>query len=128
MNYAVKIDDFRNKKTWAVLGNVHDHSKYAYKIFKFLKNKGYEVYAIDPTGLKVDEEKTYTTLNELPTKIEALDVVINPKVSKKYIDEALNMGIDHIWFQPGAMNGEAYLAAIESGASVVKEDCVMMEF
>lgn len=128
MNYSALVDDFRRKKTWAVLGNVHDHSKYAYKIYKFLKNKGYEVYALDPTGLDVDDDKAYISLEELPSKIEALNVVINPRVSKKYIDEALNMGIDHIWFQPGAMNEEAYIMAKETGASVVKEDCVMTEF
>ena len=127
MNYDLILQEFKSKKVWGVLGNVHDHKKYAYKIYNFLKNKGYEVYAIDPTGIKVDNEKTYTSIKEIPSRLEALDVVINPYSSTKYISEALSLGIRHIWFQPGAYNEEGSKLAVENGSQVVKEDCVMVK-
>lgn len=119
---------FQVKKVWAVVGNVHNKEKYAYKIYNFLKNKGYKVYAVDPTGEMVDNDKSYKSLSELPDKPEAVDMVINPVKGEKYLDEAHTLGIKYIWFQPGAESDELIKKSNSYGMIVVQNECVMVEF
>lgn len=122
------FNEFKEKKVWAVVGSVHNREKYAYKIYDFLKNKGYKVYAVDATGEMVDNDKSYRSLSELPDKPEAVDMVINPVKGEKYLDEAHTLGIKHIWFQPGAESDELIKKAGSYGMKVVQNECVMVEF
>lgn len=120
--------EFQEKKIWAVIGSVHNKEKYAYKIYNFLKRKGYKVYAVDPSGEMVDGDKSYKLLAELPEKPEAINMVINPVKGEKYIDEANALGIKYVWFQPGAENEELINKANSYGMNVIHNQCVMVEF
>lgn len=122
------INEFKEMKVWAVVGSVHDSSKYAYKIFKNLRGKGYEVYAVDPKGIDVDGEKSYTKISELPVKPDAVDMVINPVKGMDYLEEAYSLGIANIWFQPGAESSELIEAAKNKNMNYIDNRCVMVEF
>lgn len=124
----MNISDFEAKKVWAVVGGVHNKDKFAYKIYNFLKTKGYKVYAVDPSGEMVDNDVSYRTLGEIPEKIEAVDMVINPIKGEVYLEEAKNLDIDYIWFQPGAEKQELIEKAKSYGMKVVHNHCVMVEF
>lgn len=120
--------DFKEKKVWAVVGSVHNKEKFAYKIYHFLKKKGYEVYPVDPSGVNVDDEPTYKSLKELPVIPEAVDMVINPVKGADFIDEAKELGIMNIWFQPGAENDNVLKKSVDYGMNVIANQCVMVEF
>lgn len=124
----MNFSDFENKKVWAVVGGVHNKEKFAYKIYNFLKKKGYKVYAVDPSGEMVDADTSYRTLGEVPEKVDVVDMVINPIKGEAFIDEAKNLGIDFIWFQPGAEKQELIEKAKDYGMNVVHNHCVMVEF
>lgn len=121
------IDDFKAQKTWAVVGSVHNKEKFAYKIYNFLRSKGYDVYAVDPSGKDVDSDKSYTSLSSLPAIPEAVDMVINPVKGKEYLDEANSLGIKYLWFQPGADNPELIDTAMSYGMVVAYNKCVMVD-
>ncbi|TDT47631.1 CoA-binding protein [Fonticella tunisiensis] len=122
------IQDFKDKKVWAVVGSVHNREKFAYKIYNFLKAKGYRVYAVDPSGKDVDGDKSYVSLSSLPEKPEAVDMVIHPAKGGSFVDEAKHLGINYIWFQPGAESEELIEKAGSYGMKVVHHKCVMVEF
>ncbi|MCX7903120.1 MAG: CoA-binding protein [Caloramator sp.] len=124
----MNINVFKEKKVWAVVGSVSNKEKFAYKIYNFLKNKGYRVYAVDPKGLDVDGEKSYKSLLDLPEVPEAVDMVINPALGGSYVDEANQLNIKYIWFQPGAESMELIEKAKNFGMEVVYSHCVMKEF
>lgn len=120
-------EEFKNKKIWAVVGSCHNPEKYAYKIYCHLKKKGLQVYAVDPTGKSVDGEPSYKTIEELPVIPEAVDMVINPVKGAEYLEEAIRLGISHIWFQPGAESPELIQRAQSSNMNVVYNACVMVD-
>ena len=42
------IKDALAEKVWAVIGATHKTDKFGYKIYKCLKEHGYEVYPVNP--------------------------------------------------------------------------------
>lgn len=124
----MNIMEFEVKKVWAVVGSVHNKEKFAYKIYNFMKDHGYKVYAVDPSGKDVDGEKSYVSLKDLPEVPEAVDMVIHPTKAVKFIDETKELNIKFIWFQPGAESEELVKKAEDYGMEVVHHKCVMVEF
>ena len=124
----MSISEFESKRIWAVVGSVHNKEKFAYKIYHFLENRGYKVYPIDPSGNAVDGIKSYKSLEELPEIPEAVNMVINPVRGLGFVDEAKRLGIDYIWFQPGAESDQIIEKASSLGLNVIHNKCVMVEF
>jgi predicted CoA-binding protein len=122
------IKEFEKKRVWAVVGNIHNKEKFAYKIYKFMKNKGYNVYPVDPTGEAIDGEQSFKTLTDLPEIPEVVDMVINPIRGEAFLDEANGLNIKFVWFQPGAENSELVEKANAYGMNVIHNQCVMVQF
>ncbi|WP_238886524.1 CoA-binding protein [Clostridium sp. YIM B02551] len=90
-----------NFKNWVVVGDVTNESKYAAKILKKLKSRGFNVEGVHPKG-----EGIYKTLKEVPYKIDVIDLCINPISGIKFIEEAKTLNIKYILIQPGAESRE----------------------
>ncbi len=113
-----------NKKVWAVVGVTENKEKFGYKIFKKLIEHGYETYGVNPKYSLIDGEKIYPDLKSLPKKVEAVDVVVPPKVTMGLLDEIHEMGIEYVWFQPGTYDDRVIEKAQNLGLSIVYDDCV----
>ena len=48
------IKDALAEKVWAVIGATHKTDKFGYKIYKCLKEHGYEVYPVNPNVESID--------------------------------------------------------------------------
>lgn len=122
------VEEFKALKKWAVVGSVHNQDKFAYKIYKNLKSKGFEVYPVDPSGKEVDGEPTYKSIGALPIVPDAVDMVINPVKGEAFVDETMELGIKYIWFQPGAQSDEIIAKAQNYELKVIHDKCIMVEF
>lgn len=98
--------DFKNKKI-AVAGVSEDSRKYGYKIFKDLVDKGYFAWPLNPRGGIILGKTVYKKLSELPEKPDLLITVVPPEVTEKLVDECNELGIKHIWMQPGSESAKA---------------------
>ncbi len=94
------------KKVWAVVGANQNPEKFGNRIYKKLKNAGYDVYPVNPGYDTVEGDKCYRDLSSLPQKPEVIDMVVSPKRGKVIIEEAAKLGIKNIWLQPGTYDDE----------------------
>lgn len=115
-----------NKKVWAVIGVNNNTEKFGYKIWKKLKDNGYEVFAVNPKYDDIGGEKCYPSLKDLPITPEVVDFVVPPKVSLKAIDDAHELGIKYLWFQPGTADEEVIDKAEGLDKKIVFHDCVLV--
>ncbi|MDU2577412.1 MAG: CoA-binding protein, partial [Veillonella sp.] len=53
------IQQALGQKVWAVIGATHKTEKFGYKIYKCLKDHGYEVYPVNPNVAEIDGDKCY---------------------------------------------------------------------
>ncbi|MCX7842986.1 MAG: CoA-binding protein [Clostridia bacterium] len=113
------------KKVWAVVGANEDPEKFGNRIYKRLKSKGYRVYPVNPNYETIEGDKCYKDLSSLPEKPEVIDMVVNPRLGAKVIEEASELGIKNIWLQPGTYNDELMNMISEKGLTAVKA-CVLV--
>ncbi|MDO4719790.1 MAG: CoA-binding protein [Peptostreptococcaceae bacterium] len=120
------IEEMLSKKRWAVYGISPDESKFGYKIPLRMLEHGYEIVGINKkyAGQDIGGIKVVSSLAEIEGSVDCIDVIVNPKISLQVIDEAKELGIRNLWFQPGTWDEEVLRKAEEADMSVVHEACV----
>jgi predicted CoA-binding protein len=96
------------------------------QIFKQLLAAGYTVNAINPKLTEVAGQPCYPTLHALPTKPAVVSVVLPPALGITIVEECLALGIQNIWFQPGAESDEAITKAKAGGMNVLSNACILL--
>lgn len=113
-------------KNYAVIGVSNDKEKYGYRIYKRLKEKGYNVFGVSPKYEKIDNDKIYENLDVIPSPIDVVVFVINPKFAKEYIGQMRTIGIGYAWMQPGTYN-EEILDLMKSHGITPILDCILVQ-
>ena len=121
----MKEEKMLEKKVWAVVGVNDNPEKYGYMIYKKLKSRGYQVYAINPNYDSIDGDKCYRDLSSLPEVPQVVDMVVSPKRGKTVLEEAAQLGINDIWLQPGTYDNSIMNLIDEKGLNAVKA-CVLV--
>jgi len=110
-------------KNWAVVGDVLNEEKYAYKIVNRLKKGNYNVIKVNPRS---NSDQVYKSLKDVKEKIDVIDLVIHPKVGINVIKEAKEVGIDKVLIQPGAESEEILEFCKENNIHAF-QGCVLVE-
>ena len=121
------VKDFLNQKRFAVAGSFRSESKYAYKILKALLNKGYDACPVHPALAGVEGRRCFRSVNDIPFKIDVVNLVTPPLVSEKIVRECRENNIKRIWFQPGAENEDAIRFCRDNDMLCIYGLCVMLE-
>jgi predicted CoA-binding protein len=121
------IAEFPKYRTWAVVGVSEDREKYGNKIYRDLREAGYQVYAINPKLQTVEGDPCYASVKALPAIPDVVDLVVPPAVSLSVIQDCIEAGIKRIWFQPGSESEEAIQKAKDAGMEVVHDACIMIQ-
>ncbi|EQB90340.1 putative CoA-binding protein [Clostridium punense] len=114
-------------KTWALLGATPDESRFGYKILRRLDEKGYTVYGINPKYEEIAGMRIYHSVEELPQGVEAINIIVNPKVALNSLEAIRAAGIENLWFQPGSYDEEVIRKAKEMGFRVEHDQCLFVE-
>jgi len=119
---------FENTTTIAIVGLSPDPSKASNMVGAYLKNAGFKIVPVYPKGDEILGEKVYKTLDEIPFKIDMVDVFRKAEVIDAVVDACIKRGdIDCVWTQLGLVNNEAALKAKKAGIKVVQDYCTKIE-
>lgn len=121
------IKSMLDTNKWAVVGATQNTSKFGNIIYKRLVNAGYDVLPVNPVYSEIEGKPCYATLRALPYLPECLNIVVSPDKALTFIDEAAELGIGYIWFQPGSFTEQTLQYAREKGLNVVAHHCVLVE-
>ncbi len=120
------IEDFVNRKVWAVVGASQDRSKFGYRVFDTLRKAGYTIYPVNPKGGDLDGATVYASLADLPKAPEVVDLVVPPPVTEQVVKEMRGLGLQRVWMQPGSESQAAIRYCQENGIQVVYDACAMV--
>lgn len=112
---------------WAVVGATQSEDKFGYKILMRLRAAGHETFAVNPMYKEIEDTPCYESLSALPVVPACVDMVVSPKRTYPFIDEAAALGIPYLWFQPGTFDDDVIKYAEGKGLKVVCHHCVLVE-
>lgn len=118
-----------DSKKIAVVGITKNPKKPGYYVPKALKEKGFQVYGVNPkyAGQQIDGIEVYLSLREIPDEIDVVLVIRPPTEVPEIAKEAYLKGFKTFWMQPGTLNEDVKNELIEKGYNVVAERCMKVE-
>ena len=121
------VKDFLNQRNFAVIGSFRNESKYAFRILRRLKEKGYNVYPVNPRLDTVDGLKCYKNISDIPFSIDVANIVTPPEVTEQIVMECKDKKINRVWLQPGAESEKAIAFCRKNGINIIYNLCLMTE-
>jgi predicted CoA-binding protein len=123
-----KIDAFFAGDSFAVVGASADRRKFGNKVLRAYLQAERRVYAVNPTADEVEGQPCYRDLAALPERVHGVSIVTPPKVTESIVEQAAELGISHLWMQPGAESPKAIERAAELGLTVIHSGpCALVE-
>jgi uncharacterized protein len=99
-------------------------------VFKRLVDRGYETFAINPNSPSVDDTPTYPNLAAVPGGVEGVVIGTAPERAVGTMQEAIDLGITHVWmhrsFGKGSVSDEATTLGRANGVTVIDGGCPLM--
>ncbi len=118
-------EEMLKAKTWAVVGASDNRAKFGYKIYKFMVDRGFDVYPVNPGLKEIDGKTCYASLAVLPVTVEAVDVVVPARIGEQVMKDCAALGIKNVWLQPGA-DADSVVKVAEALQLTVVKDCIMV--
>ena len=120
------VGEWPQLRKWAVVGASNDREKFGNKIYRDLKNAGYEAYAVNPKASEVEGDPCYPSVKDIPVKVDVVNMVVPPGAAERVIQDCKEAGLTRIWFQPGSESEDAIQKAKDAGLEVVHDACIMI--
>jgi predicted CoA-binding protein len=84
-------------------------------VYKRLRDRGYEVFAVNPNADKVEGDTAYHDLRSIPGGVEAVVIGTRPEIAEQTMRECAELGIKHVWMHRGGGGGSVSPAATDCG-------------
>ena len=121
------VEILEQSKTIAVVGLSSNPSRASYEVTEYMQSVGYRIIPVNPNETEVLGEKSYARLEDVPEKIEIVDVFRRAEDVPLVVESAIRVGAKVVWMQLGIENAEAAERARAAGLIVVEDACVLVE-
>ena len=115
----------------AVTGVSHaPHGHGANSVYKRLRDRGYEVFAVNPNADTVEGDRCYHRLADIPGGVDAVVIATRPDRAEATVRECNDLGIKQVWMHRGPGQGSVCDAATvygrDHGMTVIDGGCPLM--
>ena len=112
----------------ALIGASNDRSKFGNRIYLDLRSKGYNVIPINPKDENIEGDKAYTSIQMIEELPDIVNFVVPPPIAMKVAQNAVELGVEYLWFQPGSESDELenWLKDTD-GIKYLINACIMVE-
>jgi uncharacterized protein len=99
-------------------------------VYRRLRERGYEVFAVNPNADEVEGDRTYRDLKSIPGGVGAVVIGTRPEIAEDTMHECAELGIKHVWMHWGAGASSVSHAATkygrQHGITVIDGGCPLM--
>jgi uncharacterized protein len=99
-------------------------------VYKRLRDRGYEVFAVNPNTDEVEGDRAYHDLKSIPGGVDAVVIGTRPSRAVDTVRECVELGIKHVWMHRGPGAGSVSDAATaygrQHGITVIDGGCPCM--
>jgi predicted CoA-binding protein len=123
-----QIPEILALRNFAVVGASRDTGKFGYKVYRALKQSGYNVYPVNPNAETIDGDQVYPLLDNVPERLDCVVTVVPPEVTFEIVRQAGQLNVRYMWMQPGSESESAVIEAHAQGIDAVYGGpCIMVE-
>ena len=113
---ADAANEFLTHKRVAVTGVSREPGKHGSNVvYKRLRDRGYEVFAVNPNAEEVEGDPCYHDLRSIPGGVEAVVIGTRPEIAEQTMRECSELGIGRVWMHRGPGAGSVSETAAEYG-------------
>jgi predicted CoA-binding protein len=99
-------------------------------VYKRFRERGYEVFAVNPNADEVEGDRCYPDLESIPGGVQAVVIGTRPERAEDTMRECAELGIKHVWMHRGPGAGSVSDAATaygrQRGITVIDGGCPCM--
>jgi predicted CoA-binding protein len=114
-------------KTIAVVGLSGKPYRASFGVTETLLSSGYRIFPVNPNETEVLGEKCYARLEDIPEKIDIVDIFRRPEFVPEIVDAAIRIGARAIWMQEGVEDEPSAARARRAGLFVIMDNCIAKE-
>ena len=102
----------------------------ANNVYRRLRERGYEVFAVNPNTGRVEGDRSYPDLASIPGGVQAVVIGTRPEIAEDTMRECARLGIKQVWMHRGPGAGSVSAAATrygrQHGITVIDGGCPLM--
>jgi len=114
-------------KTIAVVGLSGKPYRSSFGVSETLQSSGYRICPVNPKEIEVLGEKCYARLEDIPEKIDIVDIFRRSEFVPEIVDAAIRIGARAIWMQEGVEDEPSAERARRAGLFVIMDNCIAKE-
>jgi len=117
----------KESKTIAVVGLSSNPSRPSFGVTEYMQAEGYRIIPVNPNEEEVLGEKSYARLEDVPGKIEIVNIFRRAEEVAPVVESAIRVGAKTVWMQSGVENEKAAERARAAGLVVIEDACILVE-
>jgi predicted CoA-binding protein len=121
------LEILKKYKTIAVVGLSSNPARPSFGVTEYMQSAGYRIIPVNPNETEVLGEKSYARLEDVPEKIEIVDVFRRSENVPPVVESAIRVGAKVVWMQLGVENAAVAERASAAGLIVVEDACILVE-
>jgi uncharacterized protein len=99
-------------------------------VYKRLRERGYEVFAVNPNADEVEGDPAYLDLKSIPGGVDAVVIGTRPEIAETTMRDCAELGIKYVWmhrsFGTGSVSDAATADGRRHGITVIDGGCPLM--
>lgn len=131
MKIKQAAEEFLAQRRIAVTGvsrSPADHG--ANVVYRRLRERGYEVFAVNPNADEVEGDECFTELKAIPGGVDAVVIGTRPEIAEQTMRECVELEIGRVWmhrsFGRGSVSDAATAYGRRHGVLVIDGGCPLM--
>lgn len=84
-------------------------------VYQRLKERGYDVFAVNPNAEEVEGDACYHDLKSIPGGVDWVVIGTKPETAEATMHECSDLGIKHVWMHRGPGKGSVSRPAADYG-------------
>lgn len=123
----VILEILKTCKTIAVVGLSSNPMRPSYGVTEYMQSAGYRIIPVNPNETEVLGEKSYARLEDVPEKIDIVNIFRRSENVAPVVASAIRIGAQVVWMQQGIENTEAAEKARAAGLVSIEDACILVE-
>ncbi len=123
------LDILKKVSSIAIVGISSNEDRDSYKVMKFLIEKGYKVFPVNPNeqGKYILGRKCFKNLSDIDDEVDMVDVFRKDEFVYDVTKEAIKINAKVLWTQLDIFCEDSFNLAKDAGLKVVMDKCPKIE-